>query len=333
MEIKSIKLISLSTLAIVSGVFPLLGSADSVVNDDHIVTFSQCVGTDCVNGESFGFDTLRLKENNTRIKFQDTSNSASFPTNDWQLTANDSSNGGANRFSIDDVDSGRTPFTVEAGAPSDTLFLDSTGNVGLGTSTPLVEMHVVNGDSPALRLEQNASAGFVAQSWDLLGNESGFFVRDITNGSKLPVRVRAGAPTDALDIAANGNVSSVGQICANSGGVPACIGSVPSSRLFKNVVGEVDTAQILNMVSQLAISRWSYIDNDATVEHIGPIAEEFKAIFNLNGDVSDRIATVDITGVALASIKELHKQLQIRDAELENLKQELAEIKQLLLSK
>jgi len=24
---------------------------------------------DCVNNESFGFDTLRLKENNTRIKF------------------------------------------------------------------------------------------------------------------------------------------------------------------------------------------------------------------------------------------------------------------------
>ena len=68
--------------------------ADQVINDDLIVTFSECIGNDCVNGESFGFDTLRLKENNLRIKFQDTSNSASFPTNDWQLTANDSSNGG-----------------------------------------------------------------------------------------------------------------------------------------------------------------------------------------------------------------------------------------------
>jgi hypothetical protein len=48
-----------------------------------------------VNNESFGFDTIRLKENNTRIKFDDTSVSAGFPANDWQLTANDSASGGS----------------------------------------------------------------------------------------------------------------------------------------------------------------------------------------------------------------------------------------------
>ena len=89
-----------------------------VIATDLIVQGSICAGLDCVNGESFGFDTLRLKENNLRIKFQDTSNSASFPSNDWQITANDSTNGGANKFSIDDIDGGRTPFTIEASAPS-----------------------------------------------------------------------------------------------------------------------------------------------------------------------------------------------------------------------
>ncbi len=92
--------------------------ADIVHLDDVIVDGSLCVGFDCVNGESFGFDTVRLKENNLRIKFQDTSSSASFPSNDWQITFNDSANGGANKFSIDDIDGGRTPFTIEAGAPS-----------------------------------------------------------------------------------------------------------------------------------------------------------------------------------------------------------------------
>ena len=57
-----------------------VATKDQVILDDLIVDGSGCVGFDCVNGESFGFDTLRLKENNTRIKFQDTSNSASFPT-------------------------------------------------------------------------------------------------------------------------------------------------------------------------------------------------------------------------------------------------------------
>ena len=307
--------------------------ADQVFVDDIIVQGSECIGIDCNNGESFGFDTIRLKENNLRIRFQDTSNSASFPTTDWQITANDSTNGGANKFSIDDIDTGRTPFTLEASAPNNALFVNSSGHVGFGSNLPLMDLHVFSGDSPTMRLEQDASAGFTSQSWDVVGNESGFLVRDVTNASALPFRVRAGAPTDSLDVAANGNVYSVGQICANSGGVQACIGTVPSSRTFKNIVGEVDTAHILEMVSQLAISRWSYIDDSVNVEHIGPIAEDFKAAFNLNGNITDQIATVDITGVALASIKELHKQMKEKDAELEALKKELAEIKDLLMNR
>ncbi len=49
---------------------------DQVIADDLIVQGSTCVGFDCVNGESFGFDTIRLKENNTRINFDDTSATA-----------------------------------------------------------------------------------------------------------------------------------------------------------------------------------------------------------------------------------------------------------------
>ena len=42
-------------------------SADFVILDDLIVDGSACIGLDCVDGEAFGFDTLRLKENNLRI--------------------------------------------------------------------------------------------------------------------------------------------------------------------------------------------------------------------------------------------------------------------------
>ena len=51
---------------------------------DLIVQGSECVGFDCVSSESFGFDTQRYKENNLRIHFNDTSSSASFPSNDWR---------------------------------------------------------------------------------------------------------------------------------------------------------------------------------------------------------------------------------------------------------
>ncbi len=179
---------------------------DQVINDDLIVTGSACIGFDCVNGENFGFDTIRLKENNLRIKFQDTSNSGSFPSNDWQLTANDSSNGGANKFSIDDIDNGRTPFTIEASAPSHSLYVDDGGRVGFGTSTPVVDLHTKSGNTPTLRLEQDGSSGFTSQTWDVAGNETNFFIRDVTNGSTLPFRIRPGAPTSAIDIASDGDI-------------------------------------------------------------------------------------------------------------------------------
>jgi hypothetical protein len=108
-----------------------IGSGVSI--SDLIVQGSECVGVDCRHGESFGFDTLILKENNTRILFNDTSSSASFPRNDWRLTANDSNNGGRSYFAIDDVTAGITGLVVEAG-----------GKVGIGTpDTPRGKFEVM----------------------------------------------------------------------------------------------------------------------------------------------------------------------------------------------
>ena len=76
-------LLAAAVAAGVSLLFATPASADEVIPDDLIVQGSHCVGLDCVNNESFGFDTLRLKENNTRIKFDDTSTAAGFPANDW----------------------------------------------------------------------------------------------------------------------------------------------------------------------------------------------------------------------------------------------------------
>ncbi|MGA7614684.1 MAG: hypothetical protein WBX15_05820 [Thermoanaerobaculia bacterium] len=183
-----------------------LTALDQVIADDLIVQGSECVGFDCVNNESFGFDTLRLKENNTRIGFSDTSTSAGFPSNDWQLSANDSASGGANKFTIEDITGGKTPFTTTAGAPTGSLFIDSSGRIGFGTTTPVLQLHENRTDTPALRLEQNSGGGFTAQTWDIAGNEANFFIRDATNGSHLPFRIRPGAPTSSIDIAASGNV-------------------------------------------------------------------------------------------------------------------------------
>ncbi|UCH95898.1 MAG: hypothetical protein JSV88_03370, partial [Candidatus Aminicenantes bacterium] len=112
--------------------------------DDVIITGSLCVGFDCANGESFGYCTIKLKENNLQLCFEDTS-AGSFPTNDWKIQINDTTSGGASYFTLWDTDGGRRPFTIEAGAPAHSLYVEDYGRVGLGTSIPYVELHIVDG--------------------------------------------------------------------------------------------------------------------------------------------------------------------------------------------
>lgn len=173
---------------------------------DVVVQGSICVGFDCVNGENFGADTERLKENNLRIHFNDTSNSGGFPTNDWRIVINDQTNGGSSYFGIEDSDAGTYPFKVAAGAGNNALYIDAQGDVGLNTSNPVVELHIADGDSPTMRLEQSSSSGFTPQTWDVAGNETNFFVRDVTNGSQLPFKIKPGADDNSLFINSNNNI-------------------------------------------------------------------------------------------------------------------------------
>ncbi|NVK21293.1 MAG: tail fiber domain-containing protein [Kangiellaceae bacterium] len=394
-------------------------NADIIHTDDVIINGgSLCVGMDCVNGENFGFDTLRLKENNLRIHFNDTSASGSFPSNDWRITANDSSNGGANKFSIDDVDAGRTPFTIEAGAQANTLYVEADGDVGIKTSNPVVDLHMVEGNTPTMRLEQDGSDGFSAQSWDVAGNETNFFVRDVSNGSKLPFRIKPNAPTDSIYIDTDGvgigtnnptealhirgsdgdtsllvedvsastaartlveminngspsfsmtnSSSAVGWklgmggsdnfILSKIGGAGSelSIGTNGSTRIgpsgaqnfvlsstgnltiagtltqgsdvnSKTNITEIDKQEVLNKLTKLPIKKWQYKTDDLGVNHVGPMAQDFHAIFGLNGEEDTRIATLDMAGVSIAAIQALTDRLEAQEKEIELLKSKLAE--------
>jgi len=75
---------TLATLGLAAGAVQaqtILTTANGIVRN------SLCVGTDCQSGISFSDSALIIKENNTRLKFSDTSNSASFPNRDWELEA------------------------------------------------------------------------------------------------------------------------------------------------------------------------------------------------------------------------------------------------------
>ncbi|NQV05451.1 tail fiber domain-containing protein, partial [bacterium] len=52
------------------------------------------------------------------------------------------------------------------------------------------------------------------QVWDVVGNEANFFIRDVTNGSALPFRLRPGAEGSTIDV---GSDSQIGLGTANAG--------------------------------------------------------------------------------------------------------------------
>lgn len=323
---------------------------DVVVADDQIVQGSGCFGFDCVNNESFGSDTIRLKENNLRIKFEDTS-TGTFATNDWQLTANDMNDGGVNRFSIDDITGAKTPFTVIAGAPTNSLFIDATGHIGLRTGTPVLDLQIATGNTPGTRLEQTNASGFTAQTWDVAGNEANFFVRDVTGGSRLPFRIRPGAANSTVDISSAGVAITGAGATANldvretvlvgtpdaslrvsntaypsteqvrfevdSDGNVTARGAITqlSSRSSKEGFVDVDGRSVLERLAGLPIREWNYIGRPETDRHVGPVAEEFHQAFGLGQD-ERTISLSDMAGVALAAVKELNAELQRRDQQI-----------------
>ncbi len=182
-------------------------AAQQVINEDLVVRGSQCVGARCDGAPKFGLDTIRLREEDLRIKFEDTSTSFLVPSSDWQITINDVGWGGLNKFAIDEVtdqDQPRTLFTLEAGAPEHSLYVESSGDVGLGTSTPARQLHIRDGVGPTVRLEQDGSAGITPQTWDITGYSS-FFVANVTTGH-APFQILAGAPENALIVDDAGRV-------------------------------------------------------------------------------------------------------------------------------
>jgi trimeric autotransporter adhesin len=75
----------------------------------------------------------------------------------------------------------------------------------------------------------------------------------------------------------------------------------------------VDGQAVLAQVASLPIQSWRYRTEDPAVRHIGPMAQNFAAAFNV-GDNDRHIHVVDGQGVALAAIQGLTQELRALQA-------------------
>ncbi len=88
----------------------------------------------------------------------------------------------------------------------------------------------------------------------------------------------------------------------------------------------LNSAEILRKINGLRISKWEYIGSEYHETHIGPLAQQFHALFNVGLD-DKAISTIDPSGVALIGIQELSKQNQQLQFENEELKKEVEVLK------
>jgi hypothetical protein len=158
-----------------------------------------------------------------------------------------------------------------------------------------------------MRLEQNVGGGHVPQTWDIAGNDANFFIRDVTNGSRLPFRIVPGAPTSSIHVAASGDVGfgaapTTGQQVDVTGGVTMTaglhVGSIPNypstvchsargqvvpnlysigacasdARLKHDIVGLPDGA--LAKVLTLKPATFAWNGDPAATRHAGFIAQD-----------------------------------------------------------
>jgi len=134
-------------------------------------------------------------------------------------------------------------------------------------------------------------------------------------------------------ISPNGNITLTGGWLNAFGGnftswVTALGYNTTSDRNLKEKFTSVDSRDVLARVVRLPISSWSFKSEPAT-RHIGPMAQDFYAAFNIGTD--DRhIATVDESGVALAAIQGLNQKLDEKDAEIQKLKLQNADLEKRL---
>jgi len=220
--------------------------------------------------------------------------------------------------------------TAQAAMAQDqAIHVTSTGKIGFGTDTPTTAVEVYRDDGKARILVYENSSTSASRKLFVLKNNgpTNFFINNtdagviwtfVNKGTGFRIS-KQGSGEVEFEVENNGDVNIAGVLTENSD-VHA-----------KQDIESVDGRNILEKLSQLEISEWSYKDAPKD-RHIGPMAQDFRAAFGL-GHTDKGISTLDSSGVALAAIQALadqnrqladqNQQLNVKNRSLEQRVSEL----------
>jgi hypothetical protein len=160
--------------------------------------------------------------------------------------------------------------------------------------------------------------------------------RASTNGHAGAIVFSDGSTTDSTQASANNQftVRAAGgtRLFTNATmttGVQLSAGgsswSVISDRTRKEGFLAIDPSDILVRIRSLPVTTWRYIDEeDRTVRHIGPMAQDWHRAFGFTQDATT-INMSDFDGVNLAAIQALDRANTAQDEEIRGLRAQVAE--------
>jgi hypothetical protein len=209
---------------------------------------------------------------------------------------------------------GRTPIAPSEGPGAGVLPTD-TGFAGPGNGVPPPPPTETGERKAGFHAKANHDGAFVWGDYNFL---------DVASTANNQFIARAtGGVTFISAIDGTTGVATAGVTLAAGGGSWSSL----SDRNSKENLAELDGVALLAGLARIPILTWSYRTQNPSIRHIGPMAQDFHAVFGV-GEDDKHITTVDEGGVALAAIQALYKLSLEKDKKIAELERRLEQLEQ-----
>jgi hypothetical protein len=209
--------------------------------------------------------------------------------------------------------------TIAGGEGNEATGRYSTVSGGTGNSASGIAATIGGGESNRAKGMHSFVAGYGGLAW----HDGAFVWSDNTTynpADNSNIFVESTGPNQFVARASGGVIFYSNRELTSGVALPAGGGawSALSDRNAKDNFSPVDQRALLERLASIPIQTWNYKSQDATIQHIGPSAQDFALAFGL-GEDNRHISTVDADGVALAAIQGLYQIVQHKDAEIATL--------------